>query len=69
MDAQKQKSAGKVKSKVVHSSVPAIKAIKLPVPPLEIQREIVHILDSFTSFTAELKGKLTAERIALEETI
>ena len=27
---------------------------KLPVPPLEVQCEIVHILDSFTLFTAEL---------------
>ena len=54
VDAQRQKSSGKVKSKVVHSSVPSIKAIKLPVPPLEVQREIVHILDSFTLLTAEL---------------
>ena len=35
-DARRQKSAGKVKSKVVHSSVPAIKAIKIPVPPLRV---------------------------------
>lgn len=33
VNAQKQKSAGKVKSKVVHSSVPAIKAITIPIPP------------------------------------
>ncbi len=56
-DAQQQKSKGKVKSKVVHSSVPAIKELVVPVPPLEIQREIVRILDHFT----ELTGKLTAE--------
>ena len=31
-----------------------VKAIRLPVPPLEVQREIVHILDSFTLLTAEL---------------
>ena len=37
--AQIQKSKGKVKSKVVHSSVPAIQAIKVPVPPIEVQRE------------------------------
>ena len=61
-DAQRQKSAGKVKSKVVHSSVPSIKAIKLPVPPLEVQREIVHVLDSFTFLTAELTAELTARK-------
>ena len=57
VDAQRQKSSGKVKSKVVHSSVPSIKAIKLPVPPLEVQREIVHILDRFTLLTAELTAR------------
>ena len=62
VDAQRQKSSGKVKSKVVHSSVPSIKAIKLPVPPLEVQREIVHILDSFTLLTAELTAELTARK-------
>lgn len=52
LDAQKQKSKGKVKSKVVHSSVPDIKAIRVPVPPLPVQREIVRILDNFTELTA-----------------
>ena len=46
-EAQRQKSKGKVKSKVVHSSVPAIKEISIPLPPLEIQSEIVKILDNF----------------------
>ena len=31
--------------------------VKLPVPPLEVQREIVHILDSFTLLTAELTAR------------
>ena len=62
VDAQRQKSSGKVKSKVVHSSVPSIKAIKLPVPPLEVQREIVHILDSFTLLIAELTAEFTARK-------
>lgn len=60
-DATKQKSAGKVKSKVVHSSVPSIKNIVIPVPPIEVQEEIVWILDSFTQLTAELQAKLQAE--------
>ena len=37
---------------------------KIPVPPMEVQREIVHILDSFTSVTEELMAKLTAELTA-----
>ena len=36
--------------------------IKLPIPPLEVQREIVHILDSFTLLTAELTAELTARK-------
>lgn len=62
--ARQQKSKGKVKSKVVHSSVPAIKEIRVPVPPLEVQREIVRILDSFTLLTAELTAELIAELTA-----
>ena len=61
VNAQKQKSAGKVKSKVVHSSVPAIKSIVIPVPPLVVQEEIVKILDNFTELTAELTTELTTE--------
>ncbi len=54
-NARKQKSSGKVKSKVVHSSVPAIKDIVIPVPPLPVQSEIVKILDNFTELTARKK--------------
>ena len=61
-DARRQKSFGKSKNKVVHSSVPAIKSIKLPVPPLEVQREIVRILDNFTFLTAELAAELAARQ-------
>lgn len=64
LDARKQKSAGKVKSRVVHSSVPSIKAIRIPVPPLEVQREIVRIMDNFTELTAELTTELAAELTA-----
>lgn len=35
--------------------------LKIPVPPLEIQREIVRVLDSFTELEAELKAELEAE--------
>ena len=36
--------------------------IKIPVPPLEVQREIVRILDNFTELTAELPAELTARK-------
>ena len=35
---------------------------KLPVPPMEVQREIVRILDSFTLLTEELTEELTARK-------
>ena len=35
---------------------------KIPIPPLEIQSEIVHILDSFALLTAELTAELTARQ-------
>lgn len=60
-NSQKQKSKGKIKSKVVHSSVPAIKEITLPIPPLPIQREIARILDNFKELTVGLTVELTAE--------
>lgn len=37
---------------------------KIPVPPMEVQREIVRIMDSFTSLTEELMAKLTEELTA-----
>lgn len=53
-------------SKIRKASIPRlshkfIEIIKIPVPPLEVQREIVQILDNFTSLTAELQTKLQAE--------
>ena len=41
-----------------------IESLKIPVPPLEVQSEIVRILDNFTELTAELTDKLTAELTA-----
>ena len=66
-DARQQKSKGKVKSKVVHSSVPAIREIKVPIPPIEIQREIVRILDDYTENIVELQNQLTAEITARQK--
>ena len=54
---------------VARGSIPAlnksdIDKVKIPVPRMEVQREIVRIMDSFTSLTEELMAKLTEELIA-----
>ena len=43
-------------------SLKSINSIGIPLPPLSIQSEIVHILDSFTLLTAELTAELTARQ-------
>ena len=53
----------------IHGNIPKFtggdfKAVQVPVPPLEVQREIVRILDNFTELTAELIAELTAELTA-----
>ncbi len=45
-------------------SMPDFANIKVPVPPLPVQSEIVRILDNFTELTAELSTHLTAELTA-----
>lgn len=50
---------------VCEGSIPAlnksdIEDFELPIPPIEIQEEIVRILDKFTELTAELTTELTA---------
>ena len=60
-NAQIQKSKGKVKSKVVHSSVPDISDIIIPVPPLEEQERIVKILDRFDALCNDISSGLPAE--------
>lgn len=39
-----------------------IRSYRIPVPPLEVQREIVRILDQFTALEAELEAELEARR-------
>ena len=43
-------------------SKPDFMKIRIPVPPTEVQCEIVHILDQFTLLTAELTAELTARK-------
>ena len=49
-------------TKVIEVKPDSLGEIKLPVPPLEVQREIVRVLDNFTFLTAELTAELTARR-------
>ena len=60
-NARKQKSKGKIKSKVVHSSVPAIEEIEIPLPPIKIQDRLVEVLDNFDAICSDLKIGLPAE--------
>ena len=39
-----------------------VRYLRIPVPPLEVQREIVRILDQFTQLEAELEAELEARR-------
>ena len=43
-------------------SYPSFMRIEIPLPPIEVQREIVRILDNFTSLEAELEAELEARR-------
>lgn len=44
-------------TKVMEVTPDTLKSIQLPVPPLEVQREIVRILDNFTFLTTELAAR------------
>ncbi|MFW4196996.1 restriction endonuclease subunit S, partial [Klebsiella sp. 10982] len=56
-------------SSLAHDSgaVPSIRksemeVLPIPVPPLQIQAEIIRVLDTFTALTAELTAELTARK-------
>ncbi|WP_308516148.1 restriction endonuclease subunit S [uncultured Varibaculum sp.] len=49
-------------SGVAHVYPKDIAKLKIPVPPLEVQEEIVRILDSFTNLEANLQTELEARR-------
>jgi len=52
-------------TKVRRLSGTSLERIRIPVPPLEVQREIVRILDNFTQLEAELEAELEARRAQL----
>ncbi len=49
-------------SGIQHPSMAKVLDMKLPIPPLEVQKEIVNILDKFTQLEAELSAELSARR-------
>ena len=53
-------------TKVRRVSGASLAKIRIPVPPLEVQREIVRILDQFTQLEAELEAELAARRAQYE---
>lgn len=54
----------KTGSTISHLTQTLFSRLMIPIPPLEIQREIVRILDNFTKLTAELTVELTVELTA-----
>ena len=53
-------------TKVRRISEKGLSRIRIPVPPLEVQCEIVRILDQFTTLEAELEAELEARRAQYE---
>jgi len=49
-------------TKVLRVSGKNLAKLKIPIPPLTIQKEIVKILDNFTQLEAELEAELTARK-------
>ena len=49
-------------SGVPHVYPKDVAKVQIPIPPLEVQRETVRILDSFTELTAQLTAELTARK-------
>lgn len=51
-------------TKVIDVSATDMSKIRIPIPPLSVQKEIVRILDTFTELTDALTAELTAELTA-----
>lgn len=61
-EAQRQKSRGKVKGKVVHSSIPDLKKVKIPLPEKSVQDKIASGLDAMRAVVAALDEEIAARR-------
>ena len=53
-------------TKVIELPSRKLELLRLPVPPIEVQQEIVRILDKFTQLEAELEAELEARRVQYE---
>ena len=60
-NAKKQKSKGKIKSKVVHTNANSIGEIEIPLPSREVQDKLVNVLDNFENICNDLNIGLPAE--------
>jgi len=58
---QNQKARYITGTKVRRISGDSLARIRIPVPPLEVQQEIVRVLDQFTQLEADLEAELEAE--------
>ncbi|CBG40628.1 restriction endonuclease subunit S [Helicobacter mustelae] len=58
---QKEKEKIVTGTKVIRIHEDDLKQIKIPLPPLEVQREIVKILDDFSTLTEDLSSGIPAE--------
>ncbi|MGJ7541126.1 restriction endonuclease subunit S [Brevibacterium luteolum] len=61
------RSDPEIQALATHQGIPALnagalKTLRVPIPPLELQREIVRVLDKFTQLEAELEAELEARR-------
>ena len=63
---QEQKRPYLTGAKVRRISDKGLSRVRIPIPPLEVQREIVRILDQFTTLEAELEAELEARRTQYE---
>lgn len=59
---QDQKARHITGTKVRRVSGDALAKIRIPVPPIEVQQEIVRVLDKFTQLEVELEAELIARR-------
>ena len=62
-DFFRQKKTLATGAKVIDVSAKSLMRVRVPVPSVGIQQEIVRILDAFTSLEAELEAELEARRV------
>ena len=58
-DIKKQKARGSTLKTITKEE---FSKFKIPIPPLDVQREIVRVLDNFTELTAELTAELSLRK-------